>query len=490
MDPRDIKDKWLNQALSSAGIDRSCWTPARGVSENTRIIEAVYDYYGQLFTKNPHLQWAGMANIIGPAFYAGVIDLGFLPDAVRRAIARVLGRASRRLATRLAGDLGFHTTTFLTMQKKIFEDLATMHEAYITADAATLHAWKQIDDGYRVGNIALIDSGNRTLLLREQYEILDRFYVRMLQQLPPLGATFTYLLTLTGSPSVPGAQSYPERYPLSLIARVRGIIISLKTPLADGNIAIFPDRWKLIESDTLPGYLAFIRDQRARALAVIATPIAKRMLEYRLLARAGKLVGAIFTGWSFSLARAVPKTTAGVGSKAFVIPAKQMTVVDLTRVPTRKTVAFEDQIDRRIWMNRNRKPFAMMVLLPNNRAYRGLTEMAIMLSSARGADPDRLELRLPPSGLDSTETLLAQYSREWNFPSDAIHAWRSRCENRKLGDREFSTHVFTPGSVGFVYLEFDVSHHVKEDYFVIDVLFSWNIDVRNAGEPLFEKRDN
>jgi hypothetical protein len=67
-----------------------------------------------------------------PGFYAGFRDLGVLPDAVRGALIAALGRASRRLAGHAAGDLGFYETTFLIMQKKIFEDQAAMHEAYLT----------------------------------------------------------------------------------------------------------------------------------------------------------------------------------------------------------------------------------------------------------------------------------------------------------------------------------------------------------------------
>ena len=131
MEAQELRNAWLDQALQSAGIDRASWRPVRGVEENARTIEAVYGYYGQLFLQHPYLEWAGMAGMIGPAFYAGFADLGVVPDSWRRAVITIFGPASRRLANRLAGDLGFYETTFLTMQKKIFEDQATMHEAYV-----------------------------------------------------------------------------------------------------------------------------------------------------------------------------------------------------------------------------------------------------------------------------------------------------------------------------------------------------------------------
>ena len=105
-----------------------------------------------------------------------------------------------------------------------------MHEAYVAdglpqieelyrariIDAATLEAWRQIDAG-RDCDPALVDRGNRTLLFREQFDIIDRFYVRMLGYHWPEGPAFTYSLTLAGAPSVPGAHSFPERYPRTFV---------------------------------------------------------------------------------------------------------------------------------------------------------------------------------------------------------------------------------------------------------------------------------
>ena len=159
MEGNELRDDWFNRALASAGIERASWHPARGVDENARTVEAVYDYYGRLFAEHPYLEWAGMAGMIGPAFYAGFSDLGFVPDAGRQAVVTLFGPAARQLARRVAGDLGFYETTFLIMQKKIFEDQAPMHEAYVAGglpeieefyrariiDEATVEAWRQID---------------------------------------------------------------------------------------------------------------------------------------------------------------------------------------------------------------------------------------------------------------------------------------------------------------------------------------------------------
>jgi len=196
-----------------------------------------------------------------------------------------------------------------------------MHEAYLAGgvaqieefyrariiDAATLEAWRQIDSGRRDAAAAAVADGNRTLLFREQHDIIDRFYVRMSRYRPPLGPAFTYLLTLAGMPSIPGARSYPERYPLRVDARLPRITVSARTPLADGNIAVFTDRWKLIDADTLPAYLAFLRAHPDQARAAVATPLAQRVTGYRLLARAGQLTAAAFTHWDVDLRAAPPR---------------------------------------------------------------------------------------------------------------------------------------------------------------------------------------
>jgi len=489
MEPHELKEALLNRALDRAGIERADWRPARGVDENRRTVEAVYDYYGRLFLDHPHLQWAGMANMIGPAFYAGFRDLGFVPEVWRRALHAVFGRASRSLARRAAGDLGFYETTFLTMQKKIFEDQATMHEAYVAhgtrqieelyrariIDAATLEAWRQIDTGRRNSDPALVDRGNRTLLFREQFDIIDRFYLQMFRYHWPEGPTFTYLLTLAGAPSVPGADSYPERYPLTFVARLPRAAVSVRTPLADGNIAVFANRWKLIDDDTLPDYLAFVRDHADEARALVATPVSQRTTRYRLLARADRLVAAALTRWDVDVGPlpAHSRALAVAGTKPLLAAETGGTVLDLSGPPTREAVGFPEGTDSRIWMNPNRRPFDVAVALPGGRVYRARAELAVMLSSSRAGDPDRLTVQLPSAGLEATERLITQYAAEWGFPTEAVAGWRTGAERRPSSDRDYSTHVFTPDDIGFVHLEFQVSHHVRENDFVVAVLFSW-----------------
>jgi hypothetical protein len=493
MEAQELQRAWLDRALDSAGIDRGSWRPGRGVEENRRTIEAVYGYYGRLFLDRPYLQWAGLAGMIGPAFYAGFQDLGLVPDAVRGAVTAVAGRAARRLAGDAAGDLGFYETTFLTMQKKIFEDLAGMHEAYLAGgvaqieefyqariiDAATLTAWRQIDTGRRDAASAAVADGNRALLFREQHDIIDRFYARMLGYRWPLGRAFTYLLTLAGTPSVPGARSYPERYPLTVDAWLPRIAVSARTPLAAGNIALFTDRWKLIDADTLPAYLTLLRDHPDRARALVATPLPQRATRYRLLVRGGRLAAAALTHWDVKVQAAPGSRTSGA---RLTTPSRAATtVIDLTSTPTRESAGFAAAAGSRVWMDARRTPFDITVALPGGRAYHAHAEMAAMLASDPAGGPDRLTVQLPPAGLAATAALLSQYAAQWGFPAGAVAGWQTSASRRAAGDRHYSTHVFTAEPAGFAHLEFQVSQHVREREFVVTAMFSWPATPREQG---------
>ena len=125
-------------------------------------------------------------------------------------------------------------------------------------------------------------------------------------------------------------------------------------------------------------------------------------------------------------------------------------------------------------MNGDRTPFAVTVTLPRGRNYSTQTEIALAESSAFGGAPDRVTVQLPPAGIAETTQLLSDYARTWGFPESAVAQWREDAEARAGSDRAYSTHVFTPDDVGHVHLEFQVSHHVRDGYFVTAALFSWN----------------
>jgi hypothetical protein len=509
VDAYELQDFWFERALKRAGIDRENWHPARGVDKNSTTVQAVYGYYGQLFCEHPYLEWAGMAGMIGPAFYAGFLDLGLVPDAVRGAVLAVRGRASRGLARKAAGDLGHYETKFLTMQKKIFEDQATMHEAYLDGGistirkfydagiigSATLEAWQRIDKGRTdppaaatkaaaaaaYAAIGDVVAGNRALLFREQHDIIDRYYVRMLEHRRPIGPGFTYLLTLIGAPSVPHALSYPRRYPLRVDTRLPQVAISTQTPLADGNIAVFADRWKLIEADTLPAYLAVLRNEPERACRILHKSLKERAKSYRLRDRAGELVLGALTHWKLKL-HAAPFWPPTLSTQAARRPLQVSAIkIDLRSVPSRQPADFPDGACSHVWMNPRRTPFDLTVGLPQEREYHARAELAVMLSSASHGNPDRLTVQLPPESLDATARRLGGYAREWGFPPDTVAAWRAQAARRHSDGRHYGTHVFRSAvNIGAVQLEFQVAHHVahsereRERECVVTVLFSWS----------------
>jgi hypothetical protein len=493
-----LRRHWLERAFERAGIDVSHWDPARGAEANRRTIERVYTYYGQLYESHPRLQWAGFANLIGPSFYAGFLDLGIVPDAARRLLAwvrRIVAAGRRRVGALLGRErtldelihagLGFFEITFLTMQRKIFEDQALMHEAYLgggvdairalgsagVIDEATVGAWAQIDSG----DPARVRAGNRTLLYREQHDIIDRFYVDMRAYVPPQGRAFTYLLTLAGSPAVPGAKGYTAIFPLTVATRVAGGALTLRTPLADGDIAVFANRWKLIEQDTLPAYQRLIAADAARARALIATPISTRVRRFRLLRRLGIIVVALVTHWRLGFERrlTVAHTLGVLRTTPAAVPAGAEVTIDLTSPPTRASVEIPPSSDHRAWASAG-GDFALTVLLPGGRAYSAVARLAVALSTVRGGEPTRLTIKLPPADLDGASATLTELARQWNADVDAVAQWAAAAARVTLEEHAYSTRAFRAQPIGFVRLEFQVEHHVESDDYVIDALFAWN----------------
>lgn len=325
--PRDyqlaLKRYWTATAMLAAGIDPAGWDPSLGAAANREIVEQVYTYYGQLYADSPHLLWAAMANMIGPSFAAGFFDLNLIQryaDAYGRTGAPGLPAGMSELAHATAADLRFYEMTFLGMQKDIFVDQASMHEAYERGgldairemaeagifDRSTLRAWELIDQGRQSGDWAAIAAGNKGLLRREQFDIVADSYDEMRAH-PGTGEAMTFMMTLVGGPSIPGAQSFPDVFPLRVevatpgpdrVGTPRSVFgievphlnidnplqgtVTIQTPFPAGNIADRVQRWELIEQDTLPAFLELLRTDPERAAAIIQRPVSERIEEYHL----------------------------------------------------------------------------------------------------------------------------------------------------------------------------------------------------------------
>lgn len=333
--PSDYRDLlqtyWVTVAAEKAGIDLSAWDPSRGAFALEDIIERVYTYYGDLYLDNDWMQWAGMANMIGPTFASGFFDLSSIRDFADRlgerlddlppGVRELLPGHLRRLADLggdlTANDLEFFEQTFLQMQKDIFVDQAASHEAYLGGGMeaieemqeaglfdngnpdATVQAWQNIDDGRRSGDEALVTAGNEYLLYREQHDIIEGSYQHMKDH-PVTGLPLTYFMGAIGGPSIPGAQTLAEHDPFTVtvtpsnVNPVSGLWdavggplprVHVDTPLPDGNLADFDTRWDLIANDTLPAYQELLAEDPELAREIIGSDIAGRIDDYRLLNR-------------------------------------------------------------------------------------------------------------------------------------------------------------------------------------------------------------
>ncbi|MFC6568749.1 WXG100 family type VII secretion target [Actinoplanes utahensis] len=321
---------WEREALEGAGIDIDAWDPSKGTAANAAIIEQVYTYYGGLFLNHPELQWAGMANMIGPSFAGGFYDLGMIRDIARRVQEAGgdlpdipftgtdddLRKAIDGLAKLSDGELHFYESTFLSMQKEIFLDQASMHEAYLVGGTAeidrlqragvfddqTAQAWHDIADGVARDDPSLVAAGNKELLRREQWDIIRDDYDSMRGR-PVTGEVFTYAATLVGAPSIPGAHTFPQQFPLVVdnleLPVSHTSLGELVTPLPDGNISVADDRWKLVVTDTLPAYQHLLATDLQGARDLIASDFGDRIGEQRLTERADEIAERLLTDWEY-----------------------------------------------------------------------------------------------------------------------------------------------------------------------------------------------
>jgi Proteins of 100 residues with WXG len=337
-------DQWRAIAYWRAGIDPSTWRPQDGLLANDEIVQAVYRYYGGLYLDHPELQWAGMANVVGPMFYAGWQDMyavRSLADDGQRAryLSELVGLPTLPgpvydFADHLGdvvpggfldpGSLAEHLTSeeiewyedrFLGMQREIFDDLAWQHEAYILGGVPLLReiasrnpselrprdleSW----EGIASGDPARIAEGNRELLLREQWRVIQDDYEAMREHHGPVGDVFTYTLSTMADNPMPGGQAYRDYDPIELELHIDSpdvpvgplgpfgphvdvgppdIHVEQELPLPAGNLSNFEDRWAWIEDDMLPRYQDLLRDPGA-ARALIGSSVSERAEDFRRL---------------------------------------------------------------------------------------------------------------------------------------------------------------------------------------------------------------
>ena len=335
-------EQWREIAYWRAGIDPDEWRPEDGLLENDAIVQAVYRYYGDLYLDHPELQWAGMANVVGPMFYAGWQDMyavrGLSDEGQRaRYLSELVGLptlpgwvydAGDQIADVVPGgflspvDLAEHLTDeelewyedrFMGMQKEIFDDLAWQHEAYVLGgvglmrdihrnnpsevDTRQLQAWEDIASG----DPDRVAEGNTQLLRREQLEIIQDDYDDMRGHHGPVGDVATYAFSVMAENPVPGGQAYRDYDPITIEADIGPPDLTFgvpfgpswtwdspdyhleqELPLPAGNLSNFEDRWGWIENDMLPRYQELLQDPEATR-AIVSSDVAARAEDFRKL---------------------------------------------------------------------------------------------------------------------------------------------------------------------------------------------------------------
>jgi len=314
--------QWQQLTYFEAGITH--WDPAQGLLANDHNVQAVYTFYGRTFLENPNLQWAGMANLVGPLFYAGWQDLytarnvadpgdrtGYLnqmlglpklPGPLQDGVESVLSPFGAVGA--IGGDeLGWYERRFLTMQKKIFDDLAWKHTAYslggidlmrqLRANGQLQPRELQPFEDIASGDPTRIADGNQALLYREQHYIIQPDYNAMRTHDGPVGPAMTEALTWTANNPIPGGHSYAHDFhhdahiPVSVVPGVPflpfGPHVDVPVPVSvpTGNIADYNDRWRWISQDMLPAYRHLLQDP-GQMQALVNQPVAARARKYRL----------------------------------------------------------------------------------------------------------------------------------------------------------------------------------------------------------------
>ncbi|MGN5732918.1 WXG100 family type VII secretion target [Arthrobacter psychrochitiniphilus] len=322
-----LNDYWNNLAMERMGIDPSQWDTSKGTAHNWETIKKVYDFYGQQFLANPDLQWAGMANMIGPSFAGGFKDMDMVRTIAQEVLKGPIDKIPldqlqwlRDVAAMPDDEVKFYEVAMLDMNKEIFLDQARQHMAYehgglteidrLNASGAisreTAQAWHDIDSG----DPERIKHGNTVLLDREQNQIIKDDYDFMGQR-PGTGEAVTYLVTLVGEPSIPGAKSFPEVFPYIFNVESPGpkdvpgthwdnplqFRTEVTTGLPDGNIAHQEQRWALITKDTLPQYQELLANDPARAREIISSDFNQRVEQSRPSHNIAPIVKRILDGF-------------------------------------------------------------------------------------------------------------------------------------------------------------------------------------------------
>jgi hypothetical protein len=318
-------DDWRQLAYFLAGIHH--WDPSEGLAANDGNVQKVYKLYGDLWSHDHNLQWAGMANLVGPLFYAGWQDLDVvknLTDAGDREkyLLKMMGvpelpgvvYAPADLAQYLSpigglsklgsDEIDWYEKKFLDMQKQIFDDMAPSHVAYamggigairnLSASGTLPLGRTEPFEDIASGDPQRVADGNLALLRREQQVVIQNDYDVMRSHDGPVGEAFTTALTFTANNPIPGGHSYlhdyhhdveipvtPPEIPFTGID-LPHVSVDTGLQIPDGNVADFEDRWKWISQDMVPHYQDLLQDP-GQMQSIVNEPVAQRAHDWRMV---------------------------------------------------------------------------------------------------------------------------------------------------------------------------------------------------------------
>ncbi|GGN22721.1 hypothetical protein GCM10011609_75100 [Lentzea pudingi] len=240
---------WIVRAAEDAGVNLSEWDPQRSAESNRAVIFAVYDFYAKLYLTHPDtLRWMGFANIGAPAFAAGMLDLGTIPE------------------------LRWFSSMLMSMQKHIFMDLGAMHAAYLHGGIAAVQELRDAGIIDPDTTAAWADPAQAVLEFssREQNLVIAGQFDRMRSRLLPPGEIVTYAITVAGPMPVPGGKTPAQYRPL------------FGGPLPAFNYADRVARWDFLGNDTVPAYERLSKETVHR---IVQRPFADRVADYRATGR-------------------------------------------------------------------------------------------------------------------------------------------------------------------------------------------------------------
>jgi hypothetical protein len=100
--------------------------------------------------------------------------------------------------------------------------------------------------------------------------------------------------------------------------------------------------------------------------------------------------------------------------------------------------------------------------------------LAALIGPTADAPPNRFTIKLTPMNLAEARRTLNRFARDWGIDADEIALWSQRAAAASTASHAYSTRVFPAAPISFVRLEIQVEHHLNDDTYVIDVLYSWD----------------